>query len=67
MRKCPCYKCPKRFLGCHATCKDYHDWQRERKEYLAKIRAEKDIVGYFAQSNISKKDKHWKKKHTRKK
>lgn len=66
MRKCPCHKCSKRFSGCHATCKDYHDWKRECEEDNAKIRVEKEIVGYIVQSSISKMDKHWKRKHIRK-
>lgn len=37
MTKSPCFKCERRYIGCHASCEKYH-------EYLAIHAAEKDKI-----------------------
>ena len=34
----PCKYCvaPKRYPGCHSTCKEYKDWNAEHQQLLAK-------------------------------
>ena len=34
----PCYHCPERHIGCHATCKEYLDWCRAHGEALERRR-----------------------------
>lgn len=28
----PCKDCQKRYIGCHGSCLDYHDWKVRREE-----------------------------------
>ena len=37
--KSPCYNCPDRELGCHASCNKYNDW---RLKYTAAAQAIKN-------------------------
>lgn len=37
-----CYKCPKRKIGCHATCSDYAEGVAENEKRNALIRKEKE-------------------------
>ena len=36
LNECPCKDCvaPKRFPGCHASCKEYLEWSAARQQYL---------------------------------
>lgn len=37
----PCKSCEKRFVGCHATCKDYEDYRSVLTARFKLIQAEK--------------------------
>lgn len=62
----PCHNCSDRVAGCHATCEKYKEFQRELQEMKDKERGEKDFIGYAVQSNLRKRDKYLKRKHSRK-
>lgn len=38
----PCHGCKCRFVGCHATCEGYKDFQRRNEEIKKKIRRERN-------------------------
>lgn len=46
---CPCKGCTERteFGACHATCKKYIDWCKEKREYQNKVTSQK-IASYEA-------------------
>lgn len=50
MEKSPCYQCPDRFVGCHASCEKYGAWaaecERIRNERIRFNHAESDYIGY---------------------
>lgn len=36
----PCWKCPERIFGCHASCGKYTAWKSEHESVRAKAQAE---------------------------
>ena len=38
----PCYHCPERHIGCHATCKQYLEWCKINEQVLERKRADRD-------------------------
>ena len=46
-KKPPCYKdgkhCDKRTMGCHSSCKEYIEWERNRQQKLEDIRKQKEL------------------------
>jgi hypothetical protein len=46
----PCYHCPHRHLGCHATCHEYLDWCRAHGEALERRREYKTGMSIFWES-----------------
>ena len=44
--KNPCYKCEKRVVGCHGTCKEHKSFREEKDRQKEKIRAE-NIATYY--------------------
>lgn len=44
----PCKDCPDRYVGCHAVCQRYIQFDTENKERLNKIAAEHALDGYRA-------------------
>ena len=43
-----CYKCPKRIVGCHATCSVYLEEKRINDERNEQIRKQKDAKHDFS-------------------
>ena len=41
--KCPCYKCQRRFSGCHSNCEDYKTFREELDEINKKEAQERFI------------------------
>ena len=39
----PCYKCNKRNVNCHSTCKAYTDWKAEYNRIKEEIKLERSI------------------------
>ena len=39
----PCYHCPERHIGCHATCKQYLAWCKINEKALSKRKEEREI------------------------
>lgn len=64
--KAPCYKCAKRFPGCHGSCDDYARADRlhqEEKEKIRQAKAENNIyMSYVVKSPAAKKSKAIKKR-----
>ena len=56
-----CKSCQDRRIGCHATCERYIKQSEEQDKLQAKINAEKDLYGQFADIVIKSKEK--KRKH----
>lgn len=42
----PCKNCEVRNPGCHAACKDYKNWQKERKVMRRSDENERALDGY---------------------
>jgi hypothetical protein len=40
----PCYKCERRYLGCHSECPEYIEFSRERNEMLDKRHEERRLL-----------------------
>ena len=40
---CPCKGCMRRYISCHASCGEYHDWLAVRAEDKAKAQQAKQI------------------------
>lgn len=43
MKNAPCKDCKDRAVGCHAICKKYIEWKKERDAILEKINKERDL------------------------
>ena len=60
--KCPCRGCeaPKRHPGCHGTCEDKAEWDRDFSEAKKAVRQERErdhIVSGFVLGNSSRVQK----------
>lgn len=64
--KAPCYKCAKRFPGCHGSCDDYaraDQLHQEEKEKIRQAKADYGIyMAYISGSAATKKSKAIKKR-----
>lgn len=48
MDRPPCYGCEKRVVGCHAGCREYASWKKQRQEMLDEIQRKKELeLGYL--------------------
>ena len=64
MTKPPCYNggddCPRRYVGCRAGCKEWHDWLALHAEEKERIRSNKarelDADGFLVESGKRKRD-----------
>lgn len=43
----PCWHCPQRQLGCHATCKEYMAFSAAQAALIEKRQAEAELRGIF--------------------
>lgn len=50
---CPCKKCNERYIGCHANCELYLEWN---ERHLSKKKAYDDAVGFEKDYNRYKKE-----------
>ena len=41
MLKCPCYKCERRHIGCHADCEKYERFRVENAEVMKELKKSK--------------------------
>lgn len=39
----PCYKCEKRYLGCHDRCSKYQEFRQNRNKFLKEQRKRNDL------------------------
>ena len=46
MLKCPCYKCERRHIGCHANCEKYERFRVENAEVMKELKKAKDDIYY---------------------
>ena len=53
MRKSPCLGCEKRFVGCHAECLEFIDYQQRRGAERDEIRRQKRLDSLTTFSQIS--------------
>lgn len=61
MKNAPCYKCKRRKVNCHATCKDYSDYRAE----IEKEKEDNSILIYteYIINTIHKRRKRKNEKH----
>jgi len=46
MFKCPCHKCERRHIGCHADCEKYDKYKTENAEIMKELKKAKDDIYY---------------------
>lgn len=56
----PCKGCEKRYIGCHGSCLDYHEWKTRREE-SNKRRREYHDANRFMNEVQKRGAKRWKK------
>lgn len=54
MKNSPCYKCKKRSVGCHSTCKSYDSWKKELEDIKKKTETQR-ILDYIPEYIIKRK------------
>ena len=56
MRRSPCYGCPDRALGCHASCERYAAY-REQQERVYQARRDVAQVGFYISEQMTKRER----------
>ena len=61
-QKPPCINdgkpCEKRFIGCHAKCKDFLEWKENRDKKMASIRQNNDVKRKLDDADFSRATKY---------
>ena len=60
--KCPCRYCEKRYVGCHAKCLDYQEWNSENEKLKNKHKEERHIDNLLKEEKVMHKIKYQRKK-----
>ena len=60
--KCPCRYCEKRYVGCHAKCLDYQEWNSENERLKNKHKEDRYIDNLLKEEKLMHKIKYQRKK-----